>query len=129
MTKVLLPPGCMGFKADDGTRYVAKPGTHVDVDERHIPALQAQQYAVAGLVDAGPEKQFIRDPKKQGRWCMTCNKLWHQWKRECCGTETVLESEMQLRKVTLEDMFPEFAPVMAEPGSESGGTDPGSLTG
>lgn len=129
MPRVNLPPGCMGFKADDGTRYVAKPGTHVDVDDRHMAALKNQQYASAGLVDAGPEKQFIRDIKKQGRWCTSCNKLWHHWKRECCGQETVLESEMELRKVTMADMFPEFVPVMTEPGSESGRTDPGSPAG
>jgi hypothetical protein len=131
MTKVLLPPGCMGFKADDGTRYVAKPGTHVDVDERHIPALQAQQYATAGLVDAGPEKQFIRDEKKRGRWCPDCIKLWHAWAKTCrlCGKETLSETEMESREVTMKDMFPEFALVVTEPGSESGGTDPGSPAG
>lgn len=115
MPRVNLPPGCLGFKADDGTKYTARrPGTHVDVDERHIPALRAQQYASAGLVDAGPEKQFIRDVKKQGKWCVSCKKLWHSWKGECCGQPTLSESEMESREVTMSDMFPEFAPVLKD---------------
>lgn len=96
MTRVNLPPGCMGFKASDGTRYVAKPGTHVDVAEHHMPALQSQDYASAGLVDAGPEKQFIQDTKKQGRWCRACNRLWNAWNLTCskCYGETIPEAEM-----------------------------------
>jgi hypothetical protein len=104
----------MGFKADDGTRYTAKPGTSVDVDERHIPALRNQQYASAGLVDAGPEKQFIRDRKQRGRWCPKCVKLWHAWAKTCskCGDETVSEMEMEERRVTFKDIFPEFTPIL-----------------
>lgn len=110
MTRVNLPPGCCGFKAEDGTRYMARPGTHVDVDERHIPALQSQQYAQAGLVDAGPEKQFIRDQKKQGRWCRKCNFLGHSWMKSCskCGGDTVTEDELEL-SYTMDDLFPEYA--------------------
>lgn len=94
MPKVNLPPGCMGFRASDGTRYVAKPGTHVNVDDRHMAALKSQDYANAGLVDAGPEKQFITKATKEGRWCNDCKKLWHSWRTTCfCGTETVRESE------------------------------------
>ena len=111
MPRVNLPPGCMGFKASDGTRYVAKPGTHVDVDERHIPALQSQQYAQAGLVDAGPEKAFIRDDKKRGRWCPECHKLWHAWAKTCskCRGETIPEAEMARPEVNMTDLFPEWA--------------------
>jgi hypothetical protein len=86
----------MGFKASDGTRYVAKPGTHVDVAERHMAALKSQDYASAGLVDAGAEKQFIRDEKKRGRWCKSCNRLWNAWNAVCakCGAETIPELDM-----------------------------------
>ena len=102
MTKVLLPPGCMGFKADDGTRYTAKPGTFVDVADHHMAALKNQQYASAGLVDAGPEKMFVRKGP-EGRWCPSCpnNTIWHHWKMECpkCGKETVPESEMERIKL------------------------------
>jgi hypothetical protein len=102
MTKVLLPPGCMGFKADDGTRYVAKPGTSVDVAEHHMAALKNQNYASAGLVDAGPEKMFVRGGP-QGMWCPACpcNTIYHSWKKICpqCGADTVPESEMIRNKL------------------------------
>jgi hypothetical protein len=97
LTRVLLPPGCLGFKADDGTRYVAKPGTSVDVAEHHMAALKNQQYASAGLVDAGAEKMFIKGGP-EGRWCpgCPCNTIHHSWTRNCpkCGGETIPESEM-----------------------------------
>lgn len=88
----------MGFKADDGTRYVAKPGTFVNVDDKHMPALKNQQYACAGLVDAGAEKFFVK-AGPEGRWCPGCpsNTIHHSWTRTCphCGSETILESEME----------------------------------
>lgn len=97
MTRVNLPPGCMGFKADDGTRYVAKPGTHVDVAEHHMAALKGNSYAQGGLVDAGPEKHFVRNGP-EGKWCPSCasNTIHHSWTKNCpsCGAETVAESLM-----------------------------------
>ena len=102
MTRVNLPPGCMGFKASDGTRYVAKPGTFVDVADHHMGALKNQNYASAGLVDAGAEKYFIK-AGPEGRWCPSCpcNTIWHHWKLVCpkCGGETVPESEMEHNKL------------------------------
>jgi len=94
MTRVLLPPGCMGFKAADGTRYTAKPCTSVDVDDRHMPALRAQDYASAGLV-AGEEK-FFAVTKDDGRWCRACRRVWNRWNAVCpkCGHDTVPEAEM-----------------------------------
>lgn len=105
MTRVNLPPGCMGFKAEDGTRYTAKPGTHVDVDDRHMPALRNQNYAQGGLVDAGPEK-FYTTKGPEGRWCPDCLKLWHSWTKYCnlCQQPTIPESEMVLPK--LEEYIP-----------------------
>jgi hypothetical protein len=93
--RVNLPPGCMGFKASDGTRYTAKPGTSVIVEDRHIPALRAQDYASAGLVDAGPEK-FFSVRQDDGRWCKPCRRVWNRWNHVCprCGEDTVPESEM-----------------------------------
>lgn len=97
MTRVNLPPGCMGFKADDGTRYVAKPGTHVDVAEHHMAALKTNNYAQGGLIDAGPEKHFIRSGP-EGKWCSSCvsNTIHHSWTKNCpgCGAQTVPESQM-----------------------------------
>ena len=102
MTKVLLPPGCAGFKASDGTRYVAKPGTSVDVADEHMPALKNQQYASAGLVDAGAEKHFIHGGP-EGRWCpgCPCNTIQHSWKMTCpkCGEDTIPESEMSRERL------------------------------
>ena len=82
MTRVNLPPGCAGFKAQDGTRYVAKPGTFVDVADHHMAALKNNDYAIAGLVDAGAEKLFIRKGP-EGKWCphCPCNTIYHGWKK------------------------------------------------
>ncbi len=97
MTRVNLPPGCAGFKAQDGTRYVARPGTSVDVAEHHMAALKNNDYAIAGLVDAGAEKHVVRGGP-EGRWCPGCpdNTIWHSWTRICpsCGTQTIPESGM-----------------------------------
>ena len=101
MPRVNLPPGCMGFKASDGTRYMAKPGTHVNVEDRHMAALQSQDYVSAGLV-AGAEK-FIIDSRKapEGRWCRPCIRSYHAWTKVCpkCGGVTVPESELVLPKM------------------------------
>lgn len=99
MPRVNLPPGCMGFKAKDGTRYVAKPGTHVEVAEKHMAALKSQDYASAGLVDVHETRFIVEDSKKQGRWCKSCNRLWNAWNYDCgkCGEATVPESEMDLQ--------------------------------
>lgn len=102
MTRVNLPPGCMGFKAQDGTRYVAKPGTFVDVADHHLAALKTNSYAQGGLVDAGPEKLFVKGGP-QGRWCPACpcNTIHHSWTKTCprCGADTVPESEMEKTKL------------------------------
>ena len=93
----------MGFKADDCTLYESKPGTHLDVADHHMPALKNQTYASAGLVDAGPEKMFIRKGP-EGRWCpeCPCNTIHHGWTKVCpkCGGETVPESEMEHVKMS-----------------------------
>jgi hypothetical protein len=107
VTKVLLPPGCCGFKAADGTRYVAKPGTSVDVADHHMAALKNQDYASAGLVDAGAEKFYVnRGP--EGRWCPACpnNTIYHSWTKTCpdCGADTIPEGEMS--RVKLEEYIP-----------------------
>ena len=106
MVKVNLPPGCCGFKAQDGTRYVAKPGTSVDVAEHHMAALKKNDYAQAGLVDAGAEKIVVHGGP-EGRWCPACpnNTIWHSWTKTCpdCHAATVPESEMS--RVKLEGQY------------------------
>lgn len=100
----------MGFKASDGTRYVSKPGTFVNVEDRHMGALKAQDYASAGLVEAGAEKLFaVR--KGDGRWCGACRRLWNSWNRSCpkCEAETIPEDEMEKRDVKMEDYIPPIA--------------------
>ena len=104
MPRVQLPPGCAGF-ADGKKKYMAEngPGTFVNIDDtdpagaRALKKLQAQDYASAGLVDAGPEKFFTRSGP-EGRWCPSCpnNTIFHSWTRTCpsCGGETIPESEM-----------------------------------
>jgi hypothetical protein len=99
MPKVNLPPGCNGF-ADGNRKYLAErgPGSFVHLDDEvQLRKLKNQDYASAGLVDAGPEKYFIiRGP--EGRFCQECpdNTIWHSWTRNCpsCGSATITESEM-----------------------------------
>ena len=103
MPRIQLPPSCAGF-ADGDTKYMAnRPGGFVNIDDtdpagqRALAKLASQDYASAGLVDAGPEKFFVkRGP--EGRWCPHCsaNTIWHSWTKTCpeCGGETVPESEM-----------------------------------
>jgi hypothetical protein len=119
MPRVLLPPGCAGF-ADGDHKFMARngPGTFVKLDEtdpveaRALKKLAGQDYASAGLVDAGPEKFFVRRGP-EGRWCPECpnNTIWHSWTRECpdCHQPTVPESEMSRAKP--EGQYMPYGPV------------------
>lgn len=101
--KVHLPPGCAGFADGDQKWMADKPGGHVNLDPadpedaRALRKLKNQDYASAGLVDAGPEKQFIADKRKTGRWCKSCNRIWHAWVQICgkCGQETISEVNLE----------------------------------
>ena len=114
MPRVQLPPGCAGF-ADGDQKFMAErgPGSFVNLEEGspQLKKLQNQDYASAGLVDAGPEKFFVKKGP-EGRFCFSCpdNTIWHSWTRVCpsCGAETRPESEM-VRDVTLDDYFPPVA--------------------
>lgn len=100
MPRVFLPPGCAGF-ADGDVKYMAErgPGSFVNLEDGspQLRKLAGQDYASAGLVDAGPEKFFVRRGP-EGRWCPHCtdNTIFHSWTRTCpsCGGDTVPESEM-----------------------------------
>ena len=100
MPRVYLPPGCAGF-ADGNRKYFAErgPGSYVNLEDgsAQLRKLRNQDYASAGLVDAGPEKFYVRRGP-EGRWCPSCpnNTIYHSWTRSCpsCGGETVPESEM-----------------------------------
>lgn len=62
-----------------------------------MAALKHNDYAQAGLVDAGAEKHFVRQGP-EGRWCpeCPCNTIWHPWTKTCpkCGGFTIPESSM-----------------------------------
>ena len=96
------------------------PGSYVNIDDtdpvgkRALKKLAGQDYAVAGLVDAGPEKFFVkRGP--EGRWCphCDCNTIYHSWTKTCpkCGGETVPESEMT--RVKPEGQYMPYGPYAA----------------
>jgi hypothetical protein len=109
MVRVNLPPGCAGI-GDGDWKKVAKPGTHINLDDtdpferKQLKKLQGQDYAAAGLVDAGPEKFAVGKVHKgpEGRWCPECpnNTIWHSWTKQCpsCGADTVPESDMVVVK-------------------------------
>ena len=119
MPRVNLPPGCFGF-ADGDQKFIAErgPGSFVNLDDtdpvgrKALKKLAKQDYASAGLVDAGPEKFAVREGP-EGRWCPHCpnNTIYHGWTRTCpkCGNETIPESEMGHREVTMEDYFSPIA--------------------
>lgn len=100
MPRVNLPPGCAGI-ADGDWKKMAKPGTSIYLDDTdpvekyQLQKLRNQDYASAGLVDAGPEK-FFTIRKNNGMWCRSCNRLWNKWNKTCvkCGEETVPEVDM-----------------------------------
>lgn len=100
MPRVLLPPGCGGF-ADGDRKILAErgPGSFVNLEDGdpQLAKLRSQDYASAGLVDAGAEKFYVRRGP-EGRWCPACtnNTIHHSWTRSCpsCGGATVPESEM-----------------------------------
>lgn len=119
MPRVQLPPGCGGF-ADGNYKIMAErgPGSFVNIDDTDpagqmaLRKLKAQDYASAGLVDAGPEKFFTRSGP-EGRWCPHCpsNTIWHSWTETCpkCHGATVPESEMARLKP--EGQYMPFGPV------------------
>lgn len=101
MPKINLPPGCNGFADGDRKYLSAKPGGSVylddDKDANALRKLKNQDYASAGLVDAGPEKQFVGKTSKPGMWCHQCNFLGHAWMQSCnkCGGPTIPEPDME----------------------------------
>ena len=100
MPRIFLPPSCGGV-ADGDRKILAEngPGSFVNIDDGdpQLAKLRNQDYASAGLVDAGPEKFFVRRGP-EGRWCPHCpdNTIRHSWTKECpsCGGETIPESQM-----------------------------------
>jgi hypothetical protein len=115
MPRINLPPGCAGFADGDQKYYADKPGGFVnldpDKDAGALRKLKNQDYASAGLVDAGPEKQFIRKTTVPGMWCRDCNRLWQAWTKSCnkCGAETVSEIDME-RPPPPRDIYGGFIP-------------------
>jgi hypothetical protein len=91
--RVYLPPGNSGFTMEDGSHYQSRPGGHVDVEDRHAPAINRMLgNGDAGLLSA-TGRHFIGT--KAGRWCAPCRFLAQGWSTECprCGGPTVPEAD------------------------------------
>lgn len=90
MTKINLPPGCVGFDCKDGTKYTAdRPGGAVDVNDRHAAAVKTGQFSGdANLLSSGVALSF---GTKKGRRCEPCGRIWNAWSVNCpkCGEPTV----------------------------------------
>lgn len=86
-TRVTLPPGCSGFRCQDGTLYSAKKGTSVVVEDQHAVALARGQHVRSGLLSTSSP---VTLGTKRGRWCNACSRLWQAWSAMCprCGAET-----------------------------------------
>lgn len=93
--RVQLPPGCGGFTTADGTRYDAKPGTSVVLEDRHASALAKSQHSSIGLVTA----PSYRLGTKKSRWCPDCGFHAQAWTQACprCRVPTVSGEEIAVQ--------------------------------
>lgn len=85
--RVELPPGCYGLECADGTKYDGKPGTHVEVEDRHAKAIDKSQHAGIGLLRS---TRSYRLRTKAGRHCPGCGFSAQGWSLACprCGADT-----------------------------------------
>jgi hypothetical protein len=89
--RVNLPPGCEGLNMQDGTKYTARPGQHIDVAERHASAIEnLSTGGDAGLVSAKGGHTF---GTKKERECPQCGWLWNVWTTVChrCHIPTLVK--------------------------------------
>jgi hypothetical protein len=88
--KVQLPPGCSGFDCKDGTKYTAKPGGTVTVEDRHASAINKGQYGQQDFISA---KGALSFGTKASRHCGSCRRVWNAWNDTCprCGQATTSE--------------------------------------
>jgi hypothetical protein len=88
--RVNLPPGCGGFTCLDGSRYDAKPGTSVVLEDHHAAKLKKSQHSAIGLVTS----MSYSLGTKMGTRCPTCRFLGQAWTTECprCHSEMIYES-------------------------------------
>ncbi|GAA4626887.1 hypothetical protein GCM10023196_036970 [Actinoallomurus vinaceus] len=90
-TRVTLPPGCYGLQMGDGTKYTAKPGSTVTVEDRHAGAIKTSTNGRTGVVSATRSYGLAT---KAGRWCEPCRFLAQAWATTCprCGGSTIEET-------------------------------------
>lgn len=79
-TKVQLPAGCYGLKMPDGTKYDAKPGKTVDVDEGHASQIKRSSNAKLGIISAGITFAI---GTRSGKRCDDCGFLAQGWATAC----------------------------------------------
>jgi hypothetical protein len=82
-----LPPGCAGFTSADGTRYNAKAGTSVVLEDHHADRLKKSAHNTVGLVTP---MSYALGTKKSTRCTSTgCHFIGQAWTTECprCGSE------------------------------------------
>lgn len=87
MPRVTVPDGCKKLEMEDGTKYKAGAGGHVDVTDDHASALRRGWYGQAGVITG----QSYTLGTKTGRWCGACKRMWQSWSACCprCERETV----------------------------------------
>jgi hypothetical protein len=89
MARVTVPDGCRRLDMEDGTRYRAGAGGHVEVSSEHEAALRRGWYGQSGVISG----QSFTLGTKTGRWCGACRRAWQAWSTTCprCHGETVPE--------------------------------------
>jgi hypothetical protein len=88
MARVTLPDGCYGLDLQDGTKYSGKPGTSIEVQEKHKRAIDKSFYGQGRSIISG-EGHTIRT--KRTKQCPECKRLWQVWTVEChkCNIPTI----------------------------------------
>jgi lipopolysaccharide biosynthesis regulator YciM len=88
--RIELPPGCKGLDFPDGSRYGARPGTHVMVEDHHADQIKTSIHDAPGVLRSQRTHMLAT---KAGRWCVPCRFAAQIWSVECpkCGRPTTLE--------------------------------------
>lgn len=80
--------GCYGLQMPDGTKYDAKPGGTVTVEDHHAAQIRSSGNGQLGIISG--QSSFATGTSRKGRWCEACRRLWHAWSVTCprCGGDT-----------------------------------------
>ena len=87
-TRVELPTGCYGLKMPDGTKYDAKPGKTVSVEDHHASQISKSSNAKLGIVSSCKGYAI---GTRTGKRCGECQFLAQNWASSCprCSSDNI----------------------------------------